>query len=155
MSLIFLLSFLLHWFRNQAQPAPIHGVVHCLAEWLSRVPLQNHHVCRTRRSTASCGRREVIQRCLCQHVDPCCAFLSGFLQSPIILIDAGTPEVALMNNIFVPSLPHYALTRHVMHEIRWPCVNWLVSLFFFFQHMPTFLLHGAHLLLHWPGAHSW
>ena len=38
--LIILLSFLPRWFRNQAQPTPIHGVVHCLAEWLSRVPLQ-------------------------------------------------------------------------------------------------------------------
>ena len=31
-----LLSFLPRWFRNQAQPAPIHGAVHGLAEWLSR-----------------------------------------------------------------------------------------------------------------------
>ena len=39
-SQILLFSFLPRWSRNQTQPASIHGVVHCLTEWLSRVPLQ-------------------------------------------------------------------------------------------------------------------
>ena len=38
-SLILLLSFLPRWFRNQAQPVPIHGAVHGLAQWLGRGPL--------------------------------------------------------------------------------------------------------------------
>ena len=33
-SLIILFSSLLHWSRNQVQRAPVHGMVHCLAEWL-------------------------------------------------------------------------------------------------------------------------
>ena len=39
-SLILLLSFLPRWLRNQAQPAPIHGAVHGLAEWLNRASSQ-------------------------------------------------------------------------------------------------------------------
>ena len=34
------LSCLPRWLRNQTQSPSIHGVVHCLTEWLSRVPLQ-------------------------------------------------------------------------------------------------------------------
>ena len=49
-SLIILLSSLLHWFRNLVEPAPIHGVVHCLAEWLSRVPLQAEEDCESLKS---------------------------------------------------------------------------------------------------------
>ena len=61
--LIILLPSLLHWCRNQAQAAPIHGVVQCLAEWLSRVPLQvmssktwSRSPARTHRLTSLQGR---------------------------------------------------------------------------------------------------